>query len=228
MPNETGNQAIQVVKSKDAANYPFVVQVKATENWGALNATVTLAAAQEIVRALASSDTLAGVPIRIAHCTGGMQVTPHLPLFEHRVGDELPHRVALWTGTGEPPSYGDRVDVRVNGIGPGRVTGYAVQEGYLGVMVLADEATRPAWHKKQNPRNEAFLSFGAELQPTLKGLYGLWDKLQTAPRFTDGRLASPFHGFQAGTSREELWAWFERQDPRFVVKDVQQGIRVQA
>ncbi len=228
MSTDTNHQDILVVKSKEAANYPFVVQVKATENWGTLNAAVTLAAAQEIVRALTSSDTLNGVPIRIEHCTGGMQVTPHLPLFEHRVGDELPHRVALWTGTGEPPSYGDRVDVRVNGIGPGRVTGYAVDAGYLGVMVLADEETRPAWHKKQHPQNGSFLTFGAELQPTLKGLYALWDKIQTAPLFTDGRLAVPFHGFMAGTPREELWAWFERQDSRFIVKDVLQGIRVQA
>jgi hypothetical protein len=39
---------------------------------------------------------------------------------------------------------------------------------YLGVMVRLDEATRPDWHKKQNPENQPALAFGAEIMPILK------------------------------------------------------------
>ncbi len=153
---------IEVVKSAVPANYPFVVQIKNTEHWGTHDSAVTLAAAQESAQALL--DKYPKLPVRIQHCTGGISVVSLVPKWQRQsVRGEVPHRTALWTGAGDPPRYGSKVNIRLNGIGPGVVTGYAVQDGYLGVMVRANEATRPAWHKKSNPDNNPGLTFGIEL-----------------------------------------------------------------
>jgi len=160
------NSTIPIVKSTEKSNYPFVVQVRNTENWNTSDATVSLEAAQEVAQALRLR--FPSLPVRIQHCTGGMVVTQMLPKFAPSVKNadgspQKPHHVAIWSGAGEPPAVQSKVVVRVNNIGPGTVTGYAVLGGYLGLLVQADEATRPDWHKNQNPGNEPALVFGAEL-----------------------------------------------------------------
>lgn len=64
---------------------------------------------------------------------------------------------------------------------------------------------------------------------TLAALYALWDKLGDVPTEFDGDnvdcLDEPFLDFAAGTPREDVWHWFEAQNPGFIVGDVMQGIR---
>jgi hypothetical protein len=155
-------KTIPVVTNKQPANFPFAVQGQNTENWSTAENAVTLDAAMEAAHALAAK--YPKLPVRIEHSQGGPVIVHSLPVFKRREGDERPYRHALWSGAGEPPAVGSRVIVRINGIGPGTVTGYAVEGGYLGVMVQADEATRPDWHKKQNPSNGPAIVFGAELK----------------------------------------------------------------
>lgn len=97
-----------------------------------------------------------------------VRITEEMPSWKFRVMDEngepeMPGEIALWSGAGDPPAVGDAVVVRMNQCGPGVVTGYLVQAGYLGVLVKLDEATRPDWHRKQHPDNRPSLAFGAEL-----------------------------------------------------------------
>ena len=62
----------------------------------------------------------------------------------------------------EVPEPGDdEVRVKINGIGWGRVVGYQVIDGFLGIWVDARE--KPRWYLEQNG-NVPGLSFGAELE----------------------------------------------------------------
>ena len=155
-------KTIPVVKTNVAANFPFGVQTRPTENWGTVESAVTLEAAMETAEALASK--YPKLPVRVEQCTGGPKETPLLPVFKRREGSERPYRHALWSGKGEPPAVGSRVTLSINALGAGTVTGYAVEGGYLGVMVRVDDETRPDWHRKQNPENQPSLAFGAELK----------------------------------------------------------------
>lgn len=222
--DQSNEKTIPVVKSAAQSNFPFIVQGKNTENWSSHSASVTLEAAMEDAHALAKKHP--GLPVRIEHLEGGPLPTPQLPLFTHRVGIQRPFRGALWAGVGEPPGLGEKVFVRVNDLGYGTVTGYAVQGGYLAVMMQADEATRPAWHRAQNPDNIPALAFGTELRPKLQDLYTQLDNFLNTPVCPNGNLGAPFRGFEKGTARQQVWAWFDRQHPRFNFDDASIGIRV--
>lgn len=152
---------IPVVKSAEPANFPWAVQVQNTENWSTHGARVTEASARELASELKKSHP--SLPVRIQHCTGGPVVTSMLPSYRKRIGDEVPYDTALWTNRADPPAWGSEVTVRLNKLGAGKVTGYYVVEGYLGVMVQLNDATRPDWHRRQNPENTPSVVFGAEL-----------------------------------------------------------------
>lgn len=62
-------------------------------------------------------------------------------------------------------------------------------------------------------------------RPSLCDLYAKWDQLADVVVDEDGATASSFLHFSVGTPREEIWKWFEAQDPRFSVGDLQRGIR---
>lgn len=66
-----------------------------------------------------------------------------------------------WSAPFDPPALGARVRVRINNLGPATVTGYFVQDGYLGVITKLDAA--PDWYVKQNGGNVPGHSFGAEI-----------------------------------------------------------------
>ena len=81
--------------------------------------------------------------------------------------DESPRGVK-WSGAGAVPAIGDRIDVKINGMGAGTVIGYFVEpepdNGWLGVKVTLDK--RPDWHIKQcGPDRPWTLVFGAEIAP---------------------------------------------------------------
>jgi len=67
-----------------------------------------------------------------------------------------------WSGDGDPPKIGAKVNVSVNGIGEGKVTSYFVEYGWLGVMVRPKKA--PDWYIKQNGRYALAHIFGNELK----------------------------------------------------------------
>ncbi|MBT1509375.1 hypothetical protein KIP88_02575 [Bradyrhizobium sp. SRL28] len=48
----------------------------------------------------------------------------------------------------QPPPVGSKVMVRINNLGVAEVKGYFSQEGYLGLLVVLDNA--PEWYIKQN------------------------------------------------------------------------------
>lgn len=70
-----------------------------------------------------------------------------------------------WSGTGamaQPPAQGDTVKVRINGCGKGRVMGFFVDHGYLGVLVQLDAP--PEWYVKQNGATTPGHFFGNEIE----------------------------------------------------------------
>ena len=63
---------------------------------------------------------------------------------------------------------------------------------------------------------------------TLADLYALWDQLTDVPvNEASEVLDAAFLHFPAGTEVHAVWHWFEAQNRRFVVGDVQQGIRIE-
>lgn len=79
--------------------------------------------------------------------------------------EDAPPRGVKWSGAGAVPAIGARVNVKINGMGPGTVIGYFVEpepdNGWLGVKVTLDK--RPDWHVRQNPDRPFTLVFGAEI-----------------------------------------------------------------
>lgn len=62
---------------------------------------------------------------------------------------------------------------------------------------------------------------------SLSDLYAKWDALGDVPIGDDECIEEVFLDFEVGTHREEIWHWFERQHPLFIVGDVMQGTRHQ-
>lgn len=61
---------------------------------------------------------------------------------------------------------------------------------------------------------------------SLAACYVLWDQLADVPVSEDGEIEHGFLHFSSGTPREDIWRWLERQNPLFLVGEVQQGIRL--
>ena len=93
-----------------------------------------------------------------------------LPAWQpHDSSDNLkyphPGQLARWSGrdtVATPPAIGARVDVPINGFGPGEVLAYFIEHGFLGVKVRPDK--RPAWHVEQNPGRDFCLVYGNEIK----------------------------------------------------------------
>jgi len=68
-----------------------------------------------------------------------------------------------WSGDGEPPALGERVNINFNGLGDGEVEGYFGEHGFLGVLVKLDRP--PAWYTRQNGADAPAYAFGAECAP---------------------------------------------------------------
>lgn len=66
-------------------------------------------------------------------------------------------------------------------------------------------------------------------QMSLADLYKHWDEFRDVPTVYEGEnvdcIEQPFLHFDAGTHREEVWHWFESQNPRFIVGEVMAGVR---
>lgn len=66
---------------------------------------------------------------------------------------------------------------------------------------------------------------------SLAECYRLWDALADVPvsqgtsQHEADAIEAPFLHFATGTSREDIWHWFEAQNPAFVVGEVMSGLR---
>lgn len=56
-------------------------------------------------------------------------------------------------------------------------------------------------------------------------LYQLWDRLRNVPVNEKGFSEEAFEHFPSGTHYEQIYRWFEAQNPRFIVGEAMQGIR---
>ncbi|MFY0991006.1 hypothetical protein [Halomonas sp. C05BenzN] len=54
----------------------------------------------------------------------------------------------------------------------------------------------------------------------LESLKRLWKALGDTPTDATGCLEEAFQHFPAGTQREEVWHWFEAQNPAFCVGEL--------
>lgn len=59
----------------------------------------------------------------------------------------------------------------------------------------------------------------------LEKLLHLWLELGDIPVDDNDCIEEPFLHFEVGDHREEIWHWFEEQNPHFIVGDMQQGKR---
>ncbi len=59
---------------------------------------------------------------------------------------------------------------------------------------------------------------------TLSEMYKLWSEFADTPINSQEEIEQPFFHFEPGTHREEIWHWFEEQNPIFIVGEVMQGI----
>lgn len=147
-------------------------------------------------------------------------ITTEIPRWKYRRMHEMPENGAplLWSGRYPVPEIGDPVYVHMNQIGPGVVTGYLSQGGYLGCLVQVDEHTRPDWHKRQSPDNRPCALFGAEMTPGGEALKAIVELFNThrpnRPLTSTDVFKAPFFGFGAGTSIIEIDEWLRRQQER--------------
>lgn len=68
-----------------------------------------------------------------------------------------------WTGSGSVPRIGDRVQTYLNNMGPGTVTGYFVEHGFLGVTISLERP--PEWFTAQSTTGSTGYFFGLDLEP---------------------------------------------------------------
>lgn len=79
------------------------------------------------------------------------------------VAQSIPDAPYKWSGAKTPPAIGDRVTITFNNLDAGRVVGYRIIEGYLGVFVHLEK--NPEWRERAGYSADVpALVFGAELQ----------------------------------------------------------------
>ena len=57
----------------------------------------------------------------------------------------------------------------------------------------------------------------------MEELIKLWEMGGDIPVDENDCIEEPWSGFPVGTEREELWSWFEEQNPAFVVGEALMG-----
>lgn len=77
----------------------------------------------------------------------------------------------------------------------------------------------------QAPAGESASNAYCDSAVSLSDLYAKWGQLSDVTIDEEGAIDEPFLHFSKGTPREEIWAWFERRNPKFVVAELQRGIR---
>lgn len=67
-----------------------------------------------------------------------------------------------WAGDVPPPAIGTQIIVTINNCGPAIVTGYFIEDNWLGLLCRLLDA--PAWHKRQNKGDPLGHAFGPEFK----------------------------------------------------------------
>lgn len=96
----------------------------------------------------------------------------------------------------------------------------------LGDGIMTNQITASA-HATANLAATQPVQGKVDARFSLSDLYAKWDALGDVPIGDDECIEEVFLDFEVGTHREEIWHWFERQHPLFIVGDVMQGIRHQ-
>lgn len=97
-----------------------------------------------------------------------------LPEYRQYLGEKggspapIPGELPYWSGKFLPPSIGDRVTVNFNEFGKAVVTGYFVENGFLGFHCRPTK--RPKWHVQQDPDRDVICVFGIEFTPLESGM----------------------------------------------------------
>ncbi|MGI4890198.1 MAG: hypothetical protein ACRYGJ_14135, partial [Janthinobacterium lividum] len=103
------------------------------------------------------------------------------------------------------------------------------RNGDIADITYGPYAQMKAWTDTESSSHNAWRTangYGSLPLRTLSELYGLWDALRDVPVTEDGRnLDGAFLHFSKGVETETVWRWFEAQNPKFIVGDVQRGIR---
>lgn len=173
--------AIKVIESNIRSNFPFWVRIKKqgsdapASEWPVHQIALTLKLAQDLANELTQTwadaqsrnKDVPAIEVCIEHCKGGPSYTDRLPEFKTTAEVKQPYDVPVWSGKSRPPAIGSKIPLNFNSLGQGTVLAYGVMDGYLGVFVQLDPATRPDWHKRQNPQNEPGLLFGIEVERPL-------------------------------------------------------------
>lgn len=69
--------------------------------------------------------------------------------------------ILKWSGEFPIPAIGSTIRSKRNDLGTAVVLNYAIQFGYVGLVVLFDDP--PKWYIEQNQGNEPAILYGAEL-----------------------------------------------------------------
>lgn len=64
------------------------------------------------------------------------------------------------------------------------------------------------------------------MEQNLKELQELWDKLGDIPVNNDDEIEEDFLNFPAGTSKFDVWHWFDERCPNGVAEDLMYGFEV--
>lgn len=157
-------EVFEVIEVPIDAVYPFEVGSRVGQMFVVHDFSVTLLGAKEAAAAMRKKMPDADLAIR--QFTGkGLGVTDHCPPWTPTVKGVAPVKTAFWSNAGDPPVVGATVRVTLNNLGLGIVTGYAINDGFLALMVqLKDSEGRPDWHKASNPNNEPAIVFGNEFK----------------------------------------------------------------
>ncbi|SIR02951.1 hypothetical protein [Marinobacterium stanieri] len=74
-----------------------------------------------------------------------------------------------WTGRDPVPRIHERVCVRVNGLGPGIVVGYQIDNGYLALIISVDRLPEHFNTHIKARRNVELQCFGSEINSLMSG-----------------------------------------------------------
>lgn len=104
------------------------------------------------------------------------------------------------------------------------------KDGFIPIAVAIEYAQENYRHLKFAPNRDVFKAKATfPEQKNMAELLVLWKQLGDVPTVFTGEsvdtLEESFLHFSAGTHREEVWKWFEQQNPGFIVGDVMNGIR---
>lgn len=103
------------------------------------------------------------------------------PVYLDASGNEM-----KWSGAGLLPQIGERVYMKINSIGFGKVEGYCDSHGWLGLLVMPENP--PDWYRKQIQQRVDETSKACRLGPVKAKI----ERVRVWPRWTCDGVACVF------------------------------------